>query len=144
MYGLGPKFWLELFLLLTILLLLLVSFNAVMSKLLKVEKKKLFSNNFVNEKHSKIDWKLRITFIVVLLSGHFVNITRDPMDWIWFYEPWFLMMVFVFTTEVARAIMEYKYAENRNDYKLTISHLVFISVLFFALFWSDFFGIGNS
>lgn len=144
MFGLGPKFWLELFLVLTIVLLLLVLFNMIMSKLLKVEKKKLFSYNFVNEKHSKIDWKIRITYIVVLLIGHFVNITRDPMDWFWFFEPWFLTMVFVFTIEVVRAILEYKYAENRNDYKLTISQLVFISILFFALFWTDFFGIGNS
>ncbi|HBW38527.1 DUF4181 domain-containing protein [Desulfosporosinus sp. BICA1-9] len=143
MYGLGPKFWQELFLLLTIVLLSLVSFNAVMRKLLKVEKKKLFSYNYVNEKHKKIDRTIRITSIVVLLIGSFVNMTRDPMDWIWFFEPWFLMMVFVLATEVARAIIEYKYAENRNDYKFTISQLVFIVIIFFTLYWSDFLGMAN-
>ncbi|MBC2726078.1 DUF4181 domain-containing protein [Desulfosporosinus sp.] len=143
MYGLGPKFWQELFLLITIVLLSLVSFNAVVRKLLNVEKKNLFSSHYVNEKHKKIDWTIRIIFLVVLLIGHFVNISRDPMDWIWFFEPWFLMMGLVPATEVARAIIEYKYAENRNDYKLTISQLVFIFILFFTLFWSDFFGMAN-
>ncbi|TGE31083.1 DUF4181 domain-containing protein [Desulfosporosinus sp. Sb-LF] len=139
MYGIGPKFWLELFLLVTILLLLLVSFNAVMRKLLKVEKKKLFSYNHVNEKHSKIDWTIRITSIVLLLIGNFVNNTRDPMDdSIWFFEPWSIMMVFIVTSEVARVIMECKYAENRNAYKLTISQLVFIVVIFLTLYWSNF------
>ncbi len=141
MYGIGPKFWLELFLLVSILLLLLVSFNAVMRKLLKVEKKKFFSYNHVNEKHSKIDWTIRITIIVVLLIGNFVNNTRDPMDWIWFFEPWYIMMVFIVATEVARAIMECKYAENRNAYKLTISQLVFIVVIFLTLYWSNFLGM---
>ena len=141
MYGLGPKFWLDLFLMLTILLLLLVSFNAIMRKLLKVEKKKLFSYNYVNEKHSKIDWTIRIIIIVILLIGTYVNNTRDRMDWIWFFEPWYIMMVFIVATEAARAIMEFKYAENRNAYKLTISQLVFIVVIFLSLYLSNFLGM---
>lgn len=141
MYGLGPKFWLDLFLMLTILLLLLVSFNAIMRKLLKVEKKKLFSYNYVNEKHSKIDWTIRIIIIVILLIGTYVNNTRDRMDWIWFFEPWYIMMVFIVATEVSRAIMEFKYAENRNAYKLTISQLVFIVIIFLSLYLSNFLGM---
>lgn len=141
MYGLGPKFWLDLFLMLTILLLLLVSFNAIMRKLLKVEKKKLFSYNYVNEKHSKIDWTIRIIIIVVLLIGTYVNNTRDRMDWIWFFEPWHIMMVFIVATEISRAIMEFKYAENRNAYKLTIGQLVFIVVIFLSLYLSNFLGM---
>ena len=141
MYGLGPKFWLDLFLMLTILLLLLVSFNAIMRKLLKVEKKKLFSYNYVNEKHSKIDWTIRIIIIVILLIGNYVNTTRDRMDWIWFFEPWHIMMVFIVATEISRAIMEFKYAENRNAYKLTIGQLVFIVVIFLSLYLSNFLGM---
>jgi hypothetical protein len=141
MYDLEPKFWQELFLLITSLLLVLVSFNAVMRRLLKVEKKKFFSYNHVNKKHSKIEWKIRKTFVVALLIGHFVNMTRDPLNWIWFFEPWFLMTGFVVAIEVTRAIMEYKYAENRNDYKFTISQLAFLVVIFFALYWTNFLGI---
>lgn len=141
MYGIELNFWQELFLLLTIVLLLLVSFNALMRKLLKVEKKKFFSYNHVNEKHSKIDWTIRITFIVILLLRYFVDTTRDPMDSIWFFEPWLLMMVFIVATEVARATKEYKYAENQNAYKLTISQLVFIVVIFLTLYLSNFLGM---
>lgn len=141
MYGIELNFWQELFLLLTIVLLLLVSFNALMRKLLKVEKKNFFSYDHVNEEHSKIDWTIRIIFIVILLLRYFVDTTGDPMDSIWFLEPWYIMMVFIVVTEVARATKEYKYAENRNAYKLTISQLVFIVVIFLTLYWSNFLGM---
>jgi len=68
--------------------------------------------------------------------------TRDPLDWIWFFKPWFLIIGFVVATEVTRAIMEYKYAENHNDYKLTISQLAFFVIIFFVLYWTDFLGMG--
>ncbi|SET93296.1 protein of unknown function [Salinibacillus kushneri] len=142
MYGLGPNFWLKLVLILTIILLLLALFHTVMRKWLKVERKKLFSYNHVHEKHSKIDWTIRITFIALLTIGYFVNVSRFPMNSIWFFEPWFLMFLLIIGTEVARAIMEWKYAENRNAYKLTVSQLAFIFILFFTLFGTHFFGLG--
>ena len=54
MYGIEPIFWLKLLLLITILLLLSFIFNTVISKWLKVEKKKFLSYDHVNEKHKKI------------------------------------------------------------------------------------------
>ncbi|MEC5424740.1 DUF4181 domain-containing protein [Virgibacillus sp. C22-A2] len=62
LHGTEPIFWLKLILALTLFALLLIAFNAVMSKWLKVEKKKFFSYNHVNEKHKKVDWIIRITF----------------------------------------------------------------------------------
>ena len=140
MYGIGSDFWLELLFILAIILLFLFSFNAVMRKLLKVEKKKTFSYNHVNEKHSKIDWTIRITIIVLMTIGFIVNVSRLPMDSIWFFEPWFLLLMLIIGTEVARAIMEWKYAKNRNAHKLTIYQLIFIFILLFVLYWTNFFG----
>ena len=59
----------------------------------------------------------------------------------WFIQPWFILFVFIGVSQTARAIMERKYAENPNDYKLTISELVFMLVLIFILFVTDFFGL---
>lgn len=140
MSGIGPKFWLELLFILAILSLLLFSFNAMMSKLLKVEKKNFFSYNHVNEKHSKIDWTIRIIVIGLMIIGFFVNVSRLPMDSIWFFELWFLLLLLAIGTEVTRAIIEWKYAENRNAYKFTVFQLVFIFILLFILYWTNFFG----
>ncbi|ADU29229.1 hypothetical protein Bcell_0956 [Evansella cellulosilytica DSM 2522] len=141
MYGLETNEWLKLLVLLTFLLLVLVSFNVLMRKLLKVEKKKFFSYNHVNEKHAKIDWTIRITFIAVLVLGYIINMSRDPSDWLWYLEPWYLAFVFIIGSEGARAMLEWKYAENRNAYKLTLSQLLFIVILLVTIFTTNFFGI---
>ncbi|WML44674.1 DUF4181 domain-containing protein [Neobacillus sp. PS3-40] len=141
MYGVEPTFWLRLISLLAFVLLLLVSFNTIMRKWLKIERKKFFSYNHVNEKHKKIDWTIRITTIVSILSGYVINIMRDPINWLWFLQPWFIIFIFIVVSETVRAVMERKYAENPNAYKLTISQIIFVLILFFTLFKTDFFGL---
>ena len=141
MYGIEPTFWLNLILLLAIVLLLFVSFNTIMRKWLKVEKKKFFSYNHINERHKKIDWIIRITTIVVILSGYVITIIEGPLNMIWFLQPWFIIFIFIVVSEMVRAAMERKYAENPNAYKLTISQIIFMLILFFALYKTDFFGL---
>jgi Domain of unknown function (DUF4181) len=60
-YGTEPAVGARLALLVAIVLLLLFSFNILARKWFKVEKKKLFSYNHVNEKHKKIDWIIRLS-----------------------------------------------------------------------------------
>jgi hypothetical protein len=140
-YGVEPGFWLRLVLLLTIVLLLLVSFNTIMRKWLNVERKKFLSYNYVNEKHKKIDWIIRITTMVSLLLAYGINITRDPTNWYWFLQPWFILIIFVVVSHISRAVMERKYAKNPNAYKVTISETIFILILLFTLFKTNFFGL---
>ncbi|WP_314728253.1 DUF4181 domain-containing protein [Bacillus sp. Marseille-Q3570] len=72
--------------------LLIVAFNALMRKWLKVEKKTFSALTPVNERHRKIDWVIRFCFIGVLFFGAFTNVTRDPMDRIWFLKLIFLFL----------------------------------------------------
>ncbi|WP_425509056.1 DUF4181 domain-containing protein [Virgibacillus doumboii] len=39
-------------------------FNTIIRKILYVERKKMFSDNHINEAHKKIDWFLRISFAI--------------------------------------------------------------------------------
>lgn len=112
MYGTD---WLALLLLLAIVMLLFLLFNAVMRKWLQVEKKKLFSYNHINEKHKKMDWTIRVVFLVVLLLGNFINVTREPMEW--------------------------KYAVNKKDYIFTISQLIFGVLLILTVIQKNFWGL---
>lgn len=139
-YGVEPNFWLKLFLFLAIIGLILFLFNIVMRKLLRVEKAKFFSYNHLNEKHKKLDWIIRITFIIILLIGFIINILRNPMEPIWFLEPHFLVFIFVIATETARAYMQWKYDTNRNAYIFTISQLVFMIILLVSLYTTNIFG----
>lgn len=138
-YGFEPYFWLKLIIILGVFLLLLFSFHTVMRKLLKLEKVKFFSNNYLNEEHKKIDRKIRITSIVVLLIGFIINVIRGPVDKFWFFEPYFLFFLSIIASESARTFMEWKYQENRKAYIFTINQLVFLVIFMVSLFTTDFY-----
>lgn len=139
MYVIDPMFWPKLLLLITIVGVLIYSFELGLRKWLKVEKKKFFSYNHINDKHKKMDWTIRISFLVILLIGAGINFERDPLEWLWYLEPWFLLTLLIVTTETAQAFMEWKYAENRKAYLVTIFHLAFVLFLLFIVIKTDFF-----
>lgn len=141
MYGIEPIFWIKLFLSIGIFAFLLFVFNSLMRKYLKVEKRKIFSYNHVNEKHRKIDWTIRISFVIITLTPHFFiirNISKNISQNIWYPEIWFSILVFFIISEMVRAFMEWKYAENQKAYIFTISQLIFILILQWVLFSANF------
>lgn len=130
MYGIEESFWLKLILLVAIVFLLVFLFEGIMRRMLNVEKKKRFSYNHVNQKHKKIDWIIRITTMIALLSSYVIDIVmRVPLNSIWFIQPWFILFLFIFISETVTAVMERKYVDNPNAYKLTISVMLFSLLL---------------
>ncbi|MCS0669997.1 DUF4181 domain-containing protein [Cytobacillus firmus] len=138
MYVVDPMVWPKLILLIAIVVALIYFFELGLRKWMKVEKRKFFSYNHVNDKHKKLDWTIRISFMVVLLIGSSINMERYPMEFSWYLEPWFLLIVFNVMTETARVFMEWKYAENRKAYVVTLCQLVFILILLFTVIKTDF------
>ena len=114
-------------------------FNSVMSNFLKVEKRKILSYNYVNNIHMKIDWVLRIVFAIILVTYLFYAL-NDPYkdDFFWKAFPVIVSLLSIVIPELTRAFMEWKYAENRKAYMLTISQLIFDSVLLGIIFTSSF------
>ncbi|MEK5185329.1 DUF4181 domain-containing protein [Solibacillus sp. FSL W7-1324] len=135
------NFFTSLILILSIFGLVLFIMNKFLRKWLNGEKKEFFSNHFVNKKHKKMDWTIRITFIVVMLVGFFFNVSEDPSKHIWFLQPYILLFGLIFVTELVRIVMEKRYAANKNDYIFTSVQLVVISLFLIALFSTDFFGL---
>lgn len=138
--GGGSFFGLKFILLLFALWLIIFLFDEVMRRLLKVERRKLFSYNHVNSRHKKIDWGFRIAAIIWIVVGGFVNIARYPST-ILFLEPYFILLVMIFLTESVRIRMEWKYAENRNAYLLTLLQLIFIAIVLSVLYMTNIFGL---
>ena len=140
-YFIEPIFWLKLILAIVITALAFYIFGFLMRKWLKVEKKKLFSHNHVNDMHKKIDWMLRIIFIAFIIVGAFYNAERGFSDRIWFLEPWSLLIGLTILTEAVRAFMEWKYAANKNYYIFTLSQLAFGLLLVYTTISTNFFGM---
>ncbi len=140
-YGLERRFWMKLLLLLATFGLVIFIFNSVMRKLLKVERKELFSYNHQNDRHKKMDWTIRLVFMFTILFVFTIRMINEAMEMIWFLEPYFLTFIFILVSESVRAVMEWKYASNRKDYIFTISQLLFLIIILVLLFLTDFFGL---
>lgn len=89
----------------------------------------MFSYNHVNEQHKKIDWTIRGVTIVLILGGFIYNTSQPPEEWLWFLEPWVWLLFLTFTSGLAQAFMQWKFAKNKNAYLLTLSELAFSAFL---------------
>ncbi|WP_375200689.1 DUF4181 domain-containing protein [Bacillus sp. RS11] len=118
-------------------------FGFVIRKLLGVERKKWFSYNHLNERHKKLDWLVRIFFVILLFISNYYTNYNDILGTYWYFETWFIIIVFLITSELLRTFMEWKYAENKKDFIATLSEMLFaISILFLTIV-TDFFGLFN-
>ena len=87
--------------------------NLFMRKLLKVEGKKWFSYNHINGVHKKIDWLIRIAFILTLIAIASYRSSKGSGEMVWYFkEVWFVMVLYIFISEAVRAFMEWKYEAN--------------------------------
>lgn len=142
-YGPDPDFGIKLFGLIGGMLLIIFVFNTIMRKVLRVERKKIFSQNHINELHKKADWSIRIAYIVIAIVSIFIfNFNNQLLE----YSAWVLLglaVVFLILEEGLRAIMEYKFKKGQNDYLLTIYQLIFWLAAFYFSISSEGFGLFN-
>ena len=130
------------FLFISIYALVIFLFNAAMRKLLNVKRKKLFSYHHLNENHKKIDWMIRITFLILIVVGGFYNtFTLGPEEKVWYLESYSLLYAFVLVSETVRAVFEKRHSDNPNDYKFTLSQLTFLTITLLLIYTTEFFGI---
>lgn len=101
--------------------------NMLLRKILGVEKRKRFSNNYVNEKHQKIDWTIRMVMVFVVVIAAIFSFHSIQIYMI------FLFVIFGAIQETVRAVMEKKYAENPNDYLFTLIQFPLAIIVVFTL-----------
>lgn len=123
------EFGLKLILVLVAVALIFLVFNYFIRKLLKVEKKPWFSYNHVNNLHKKIDWAIRISSVIVIIASTYFRIYEESLAFPWYFEIWFILIVFIVLSESVRAFMDWKYDTNPKTYILTLSEMVLVIVL---------------
>ncbi|KAB8127386.1 DUF4181 domain-containing protein [Gracilibacillus oryzae] len=131
-------FWWKIILIIGIFILISLAYDTFMRKWLKVEKKEFFSYNFVNEKHRFVHWFVTIGGLICIFLTIPLSLGSS-----WFMQPWYLVIIILPIQEAARAVFERKYADNPNDFKFTISQIVFTLIWIFLLFQTRFFGLGE-
>ncbi|QQP14721.1 DUF4181 domain-containing protein [Lysinibacillus agricola] len=75
-----------LILFLIVLLLIISIFGFIIRKLLGVERKIWFSVNYLNERHKKLDWFVRILFTTLFLISTYYMIYNDNVGIAWYFE----------------------------------------------------------
>ena len=117
----------KLIIILISLVLVLYIFNYIIRKLLGVETKKWFSYNHINERHKKLDWYVRIAFIILLIFFYFLTLSNTGIlnHQYLYLLPGISAFIFLIISELLRAFMEWKYAENKKAYIATIIELCF-------------------
>ncbi|OXS74973.1 hypothetical protein B1B04_08815 [Lysinibacillus sp. KCTC 33748] len=133
-----------LILFLMVLLLIISIFGFVIRKLLGVERKKWFSYDYVNERHKKLDLSVRIIYLSLVFISSYYKFNNDNVRITWYFELWFIIIVFLVTSEMLRAFMEWKYVENKKDAVATIAEMMFMISIVFLTIKTDFFGLFNS
>lgn len=134
----------DLFILVGVLALIIFIFSWIMRKVLRVERKKWFSNNYVNDIHKKYDIGLRV-FSVFAIVIAVIFLIKNASDFSTDISFSLFLIGFSFTVvqELFRAYMEWKYVKEKNDYLFTLSQLIFIIALLVITWKSSFFGMLN-
>lgn len=102
---------------------------------------KWFSNNYVNEIHKKLDWSVRIIFIILFLISNYYTFTNESTGTYFNLIPWFVLIILLILSELLRAFMEWKYAENKRDYIATIAELLLGISIVILLILTNFFSL---
>lgn len=123
------------------LALLLIIFNYTVRKLLGVGRKKPFSYHHMNQRHKKLDWSVRIVFIIIVVFIHLSRENNTEVDNPWYFQIWFITVIFLTVSELLRAFMEWKYAENRKVFLATILELLLVISIIILTITTNFFGI---
>lgn len=133
-------FYFKLIALLAVFYIVLYSTEYVARKVLKTERKKFWSNQYVNDKHRQIGWILKGIFMVGLVVLGIIFLSRESA-----MENWFILYLsyMLFTTiviELARAYMEKKYAQSKNQYIVTLIEMAVLSGFLLSIIMTNLFG----
>ena len=134
-------FLIKLIVFLISIVLVLITFNYTVRKLLGVDRKKWFSYNYINERHKKLDWTVRTVFLIILLFSYFYTVSNIELIIEWYFQPAFIVIILIIISELLRAFMEWKYAENKKAYIATILELCFTISVVILTITTNFFGI---
>lgn len=120
--------WLDLIIYLLIFIVLIYVFDRIMIRVLGIPKteKKLYDH--AKMAHRKVDWILRLVFIIMIILGAIININRDPLPAIFILEPFSLLFILIYVSELCKAYFQWKYERERNTYKASLYRLLLVTI----------------
>lgn len=112
----------------------------LLRRYLKLEKINFFKNNYVNDKHQKIDWTLRFILVFGYLTMGIIMSSGEKATKTVFFIFVSYSLFNEIVLELVRAYMQKKYAENDNEYIPTLIQLSLLIMVVPTLLYTKFFG----
>ncbi|GGA25208.1 DUF4181 domain-containing protein [Psychrobacillus lasiicapitis] len=123
--------WIKIGLFVFSIFVLMFIFNKIMTKVLKVEKKSIFSNRYVNDLHKKNGEIISISFLVIIIAFNMWKFENPELA----NSPWYFLgviIIFFVLDALVRALMEWKYATNRKEYIYTLCEMLFMIIIIYG------------
>lgn len=114
--------------------------DVLLRRYLKLEKVNFFKNNYVNDKHQKIDWTLRFMLVFGYLVMAIIMSSGEKTTTAFFFVFVSYSLLNAIVLELVRAYMQKKYAENKNEYIPTLIQLSLLIIVVPTLLYTKFFG----
>ncbi|MCM3757149.1 DUF4181 domain-containing protein [Sporosarcina aquimarina] len=114
--------------------------DSLLRRYLKLEKVNFFKNNYVNDKHQKIDWILRFVLILGYLLVTIIMSSGEKKTTTIFIIFVSFSLLNAVVLELVRAYLQKKYAEHKNEYIPTLIQLCLLIIVVPTLLYTKFFG----
>lgn len=122
-------FWTEPIIIILFTILLVGIIPAIFRYKMGADKKKWFSYNHINKLHKKIDWTLSIIYMISLIVSAIFFYTKPLLISI-------ILAVFVLSQISVQAFIEWKFSENRKNFKVSLIQLgLTLITLVGVFFW---------
>jgi len=124
-----------------LIILAILLFSLVIRRMMGVRQRKWFSDDYINERHRKLEWRVRMGFVVILiLDAVILFATGAVEDPPWYLEIWWLVFVSVAVLDLLRAYMEYRFVDDRKAMAATLLESIFDVVLLIGAITTGFYG----
>ncbi|MGD6834458.1 DUF4181 domain-containing protein [Sutcliffiella halmapala] len=123
-------FLFKLLMLFLVIFLLVISVQIAVRKIFKIEKKKsVFSYNFVNETHKKVDLSLRFAGLIFIIAFNMYSFEHGYT----FTNYMLGLLIFLITLDLGNAYFHWKYSSEPKQSILILSGTVVVIILYILL-----------
>ncbi|MFJ7935627.1 DUF4181 domain-containing protein [Sporosarcina sp. NPDC096371] len=126
-------FWPKFILFAAIVIAINASIQLLVRKLLNVEKKKSFLRTHVNHLHRGIDWGIWIVTVIGTAASFYLIFSKDYSLYLYLV----VLLCFNITSDIVRAFFEWKYSETPKHSILTISEMIYITIVVVVIIQFD-------
>ncbi|MFI8684916.1 DUF4181 domain-containing protein [Rossellomorea sp. NPDC077527] len=131
-------FLLKLLAITALYVILIAIFHRVVSKWLKMKRRKAFSHEVINERHKKGDKLIGNLTVLAMVAGFIMDVSTDVDPDNRFLQPYLIIAFFVVGRLLYKFYMEKKWLRDKRESVYTLMEAGFYTLLFAVAYSTNF------